>query len=94
MRRWLSQCPARQFAAVVASSTWLLIFAGSALIGQVTGLHHRAGAVLIFTSVFAAWNTGLVTWARQRRSSADRSGKPGPMLPYVGLEHPAGSADR
>ena len=93
MRRWLSQCPAWQFAAVVASSTWLLIFAGSALIGRVAGLHHRAAYVLIFTSVFTAWNTGLVTWARQRRGSANRFGEPGPMLPYAGLDRPAESTD-
>lgn len=93
MRRWLSQCPAWQFAAVVASSTWLLIFAGSALIGRVAGLHHRAAYVLIFTSVFTAWNTGLVTWARQRRGSANQFGEPGPMRPYAGLDRPAESAD-
>ena len=53
----------------------------------------RAAYVLIFTSVFTAWNTGLVTWARQRRGSANRFGEPGPMLPYAGLDRPAESAD-
>jgi hypothetical protein len=71
----------------------MLIFAGSELIGRVTGLHHPSAAALIFTSVFATWNTGLMTWARQRRSSANRFGEPGPMLPYVGLDRPADSAD-
>jgi hypothetical protein len=84
VRKWLSRCPAWQYAIITGVS-----FCVGMLLTDLVAWHHISSSDWITPTLFGISFTATTTLDRQRRlrrrESRRRYSVPGPMLPYIGL---------